>query len=128
MDPSSVICPSCGAENPPGFRFCGSCGSGLAEQTAGTGEVLIGAGTEPLVRDAFRTEPIEPLGLKGKAEPVPAFRVLELLDQVPAFTRSIETPFVGRGDVLLRLEDVLASTIETRAPQVATIVGPPGIG
>jgi tetratricopeptide (TPR) repeat protein len=90
--------------------------------------VLIGAGTEPLVRDAFRTEPIEPLGLKGKAEPVPAFRVLELLDQVPAFTRSIETPFVGRGDELLRLEDVLASTIETRAPQLATIVGPPGIG
>src|SRR6059058_815031 len=34
MDPSSVICPSCGAENPPGFRFCGSCGSGLAEAAA----------------------------------------------------------------------------------------------
>src|SRR5437762_5742166 len=198
VDASHVICPSCGAENPPGFRFCGSCGAALAdgsaevrktvtvvfcdlvgstalgertdpevlrdlmgryhaalrtilerhggtvekfvgdaamavfglpqvheddairavraavemrdalepfglevrigvntgevvagigetlvtgdavnvaarlEQTAGTGEVLIGAGTEPLVRDAFRTEPIEPLGLKGKAERVPA--------------------------------------------------------
>jgi class 3 adenylate cyclase len=34
MDPSSVICPSCGAENLPGFRFCGSCGSGLAEAAA----------------------------------------------------------------------------------------------
>ena len=25
------ICPSCGAENPEGFRFCGSCGAPLAE-------------------------------------------------------------------------------------------------
>jgi class 3 adenylate cyclase/tetratricopeptide (TPR) repeat protein len=26
-----TTCPSCGAENPEGFRFCGSCGAGLAE-------------------------------------------------------------------------------------------------
>jgi class 3 adenylate cyclase/tetratricopeptide (TPR) repeat protein len=25
------ICPSCGAENPEGFRYCGSCGAALAE-------------------------------------------------------------------------------------------------
>src|SRR5207247_2686798 len=24
-----AVCPSCGAENPPGFRFCGSCGTAL---------------------------------------------------------------------------------------------------
>jgi class 3 adenylate cyclase/tetratricopeptide (TPR) repeat protein len=98
------------------------------EQTATAGEVLIGAGTERLVRDAVRSEAVEPLALKGKTEPVPAFRVLELLDQVPAFTRPIETPFVGRGDELRRLEDALATAIEARTPQLATIVGPPGIG
>jgi class 3 adenylate cyclase/tetratricopeptide (TPR) repeat protein len=26
-----TICPSCGAENPPGFSFCGSCGAALTE-------------------------------------------------------------------------------------------------
>ncbi|HEX6679837.1 MAG TPA: AAA family ATPase [Gaiellaceae bacterium] len=98
------------------------------EQAAGAGEVLIGAGTERLVRDAVRTEPVEPLALKGKSEPLPAFRVLELFDQVPAFTRPIETPFVGRDDELRRLEDTLATAVETRVPQLATIVGPPGIG
>ena len=25
------ICPNCGAENPEGFRFCGSCGAALVE-------------------------------------------------------------------------------------------------
>jgi tetratricopeptide (TPR) repeat protein len=26
-----TICPSCGGENPEGFRFCGSCGAALTE-------------------------------------------------------------------------------------------------
>ena len=26
-----ITCPSCGAENPGGFSFCGSCGAGLVE-------------------------------------------------------------------------------------------------
>ena len=29
-----LICPSCGQENPNGFRFCGACASPLAEETA----------------------------------------------------------------------------------------------
>jgi class 3 adenylate cyclase/tetratricopeptide (TPR) repeat protein len=98
------------------------------EQAAGTGEVLIGSATERLARDAIRAEAVEPLALKGKSEPVPAFRVLGLLDDVPAFTRPIDAPFVGRGEELDRLLRVLASAVETRTPQLATIVGPPGIG
>jgi class 3 adenylate cyclase/tetratricopeptide (TPR) repeat protein len=98
------------------------------EQTAGPGDVLIGAATERLVRDAVRCEPVEPLALKGKREPVPAFRVLESLDDVPAFTRPIETPFVGREKELQQLEHALSAAVETRSPQLVTIVGPPGIG
>jgi class 3 adenylate cyclase/tetratricopeptide (TPR) repeat protein len=30
----SVVCPSCGQENPNGFRFCGACGAALAEPPA----------------------------------------------------------------------------------------------
>jgi len=40
------------------------------EQAAQAGEILLGESTERLVRDAVRTEAIEPLPLKGKAEPV----------------------------------------------------------
>ena len=98
------------------------------EQAAGAGEVLIGAATERLVRDAVRTEVVEPLALKGKREPVPAFRLLELLDAVPAYTRRIDAPFVGREEELEKLRDALATAVETRSPKLATIVGPPGIG
>jgi class 3 adenylate cyclase/tetratricopeptide (TPR) repeat protein len=98
------------------------------EQIAASGEVLIGSATERLARDVIRAEAVEPLTLKGKSEPVPAFRVLGLLDDVPAFTRPIDAPFVGRSEELERLERVLAATVETRTPQLATIVGPPGIG
>jgi class 3 adenylate cyclase/tetratricopeptide (TPR) repeat protein len=98
------------------------------EQAAEVGEVLIGSATERLVRDAVRTEAVEPLALKGKSEAVPASRVLELLDDVPAYTHMIDAPFVGREAEIERLERALASAVEARSPQLVTIAGPPGIG
>ncbi|HJV29289.1 MAG TPA: AAA family ATPase [Gaiellaceae bacterium] len=98
------------------------------EQAAAAGEVLIGSATERLVRGAVRAESIEPLVLKGKSDAVPAFRVLELVHDLPAFTRAIATPFVGRQEELEQLDRALASAVEARSPQLTTIVGPPGIG
>jgi class 3 adenylate cyclase/tetratricopeptide (TPR) repeat protein len=98
------------------------------EQAAKPGQVLLGEGTHALVRQALRDEPVEPLVLKGKAEPVPAFRLLELLPDVPAFTRPIGAPFVGREGELDTLERTLARAVAERTPQLATIIGPPGIG
>ena len=50
------------------------------EQAAAPGEVLIGETTYALVREAVVAEPVEPLELKGKSEPVPAFRLVSVLD------------------------------------------------
>src|SRR5437762_9347628 len=44
------------------------------EQAAAPGEILIGEETFRLVRDAVVAEPVEPLGVKGKLEPVSALR------------------------------------------------------
>ena len=98
------------------------------EQAAGGGEILIGELTERLVRDAIRSVPLDPLVLKGKAAPVTAFRVLEVHAGTPAFTRRLEVPFVGREQELAQLRGALERAIDQRAPQLATIVGPPGIG
>ena len=46
------------------------------EQAAGAQEILLGDLTYRLVRDYVDVEPVEPLELKGKAEPVPAYRLV----------------------------------------------------
>src|SRR5262249_56418580 len=46
------------------------------EQAAGSGEVLLGDLTLHLVRGAVEVEMLQPLTLKGKAEPVPAARLV----------------------------------------------------
>jgi len=63
------------------------------EHAAQPGEVLVGEPTLALVRDAAEVEPVDPLELKGKAEPVPAYRLLRVRD---APERQHETLFVGR--------------------------------
>jgi class 3 adenylate cyclase/tetratricopeptide (TPR) repeat protein len=98
------------------------------EQQAEAGEILIGAATERLVRHAVRTEPVAPLTLKGKSAPVPAHRVLAMIDGVPAFDQSTAAPFVGRERELALLQSALEKALATRSPQLVTIVGPPGIG
>jgi hypothetical protein len=63
------------------------------QNAADPDEILIGQATVELVRGAVESEPTEPLELKGKAEPVPAHRLLSVLD---APERSHESRFVGR--------------------------------
>src|SRR5437870_984141 len=48
------------------------------EQAAQPGDILIGEPTLRLVRDGVAHEPVAPLALKGKADQVSAFRLLEV--------------------------------------------------
>jgi class 3 adenylate cyclase len=48
--------------------------SARLEQAAEPGDVLIGEPTPALAGSAVQVEPLEPLVLKGKSEPVPASR------------------------------------------------------
>ncbi len=98
------------------------------EQAAEPGGILISAQTEGLVTSLVRAEAVAPLELKGKAQAVPAFRLLEVLPDIPAFTSPIDARFVGRVDELAALRDAYADAVEGRVPQLCTIVGPPGIG
>src|SRR5439155_608688 len=63
------------------------------EQAADAGEVLVGAATRALVGAAAEAEELAPLALKGKPEPVPAFRLLAVGE---APDRLHDRPFVGR--------------------------------
>jgi class 3 adenylate cyclase/tetratricopeptide (TPR) repeat protein len=95
------------------------------EQSAHTGEVLLGDPTLVLVRDAVEVEPLERLELKGKAAPVPAYRLLRVLD---AAERLYETRFVGRER---ELGVVRAAWERARAGErceLVTLLGDAGIG
>ncbi len=98
------------------------------EQAAGSGEVLIGAETRLLVRDAVRLEPIEPLELKGKSEPVDAYRLLEVLPDAEGLARHLETPLVGRERERRRIWRDYDDAVADRSCRLFTLLGPAGIG
>ena len=98
------------------------------ESAARAGEILIGESTYRLVSNAVLVEPVEPLNLKGKAQPVPAKRLLGVVEGAPPFPRRLDTPMVGRRAELERLRAELDAVVRERRCRLATIVGPAGIG
>ena len=98
------------------------------EQAAPTGQALIGAATRLLVRDAVRVEQVEPLTLKGKSEPVEAFRLLGVISDASPLARHFETPLVGRERERQRLWRAYEDAVADRSCQLFTLLGPAGIG
>src|SRR5438046_241428 len=68
-----------------------------------------------------------PLTLKGKAEPVPAYRLLGLAAQTAA-ERGQGTPFVGRETEMSTLSRGLTDAIDNRHARLVAVVGDAGVG
>jgi class 3 adenylate cyclase/tetratricopeptide (TPR) repeat protein len=95
------------------------------EQAAQPGEVLLGEPTLVLVRDAVEADPVEPLALKGKSEPIAAHRLLRVLE---APERRHETRFVGRERELTLVREAWERAASERRCELVTIVGDAGVG
>ncbi len=110
------------------FRIVGdSVNTAARLQTAAApGEVLICADTAAMVRAEVGLESVEPLRLKGKSRPVPAWRVTAagaaVEDPAPV------TPFIGRTEELAALDRGYRLARDGRRVCLATVVGAPGIG
>ena len=98
------------------------------EQAAGPDQVLIGELTWRLVRDAVRVEAVEPLELKGKAERVPAYRLVEVESRADGLARREDQPLVGRDEELRRLHDLFDDACRAHTTRLATVVGDAGVG
>jgi class 3 adenylate cyclase len=98
------------------------------EGAATPGQILLGADTHALVRSAVRAEAIEPLTLKGKADPVPAWRLEAVTDTVGRQARPLEAPLVGRRRPLRLLDDAFHEAVEERICHLFTILGAAGVG
>jgi class 3 adenylate cyclase/tetratricopeptide (TPR) repeat protein len=95
------------------------------EQAAEGGQIVLGPLTYRLARDQIEVEFIEPLTLKGKAEPVPAYRLVRLAAQTDL---GHVTPFVGREAELARLTTTLDDAVSSRRARLAAVVGDAGVG
>ncbi len=98
------------------------------EQAAAPGEVVLGAGTLDLVRGAAVVEALEPLALKGKSEPVSAFRLISVSTGIVGRARRGDAPMVGRERELAVLRQAFERTVVDRTAQLFTVFGSAGVG
>jgi class 3 adenylate cyclase/tetratricopeptide (TPR) repeat protein len=98
------------------------------EQTAAPGEILLGPDTAGLVRDAVSVEPLDPMTLRGKARPVAAYRLVEVLVKAGSPRRRLDRPLVGRAHQLRMLEDAYANVVRERTCGLFTLLGVAGVG
>jgi class 3 adenylate cyclase/tetratricopeptide (TPR) repeat protein len=97
------------------------------EEAAAPGEILIGAETHRLVRDAVEVVALEPQALKGKAEAVASWRLVGLAAPGAA-ARERHTPLVGRQGELEALAAEFERAAAEESSRLVTILGAAGIG
>jgi class 3 adenylate cyclase/tetratricopeptide (TPR) repeat protein len=98
------------------------------EQEAEPGSVLMGEDTVRLVRDAVVAEPVEPLTVKGKSEPLVAFRLIEVMSGAAGVARRLDSPMVGRDRQLSQLRQAFDAAVADRSCQLFTVLGAAGVG
>jgi class 3 adenylate cyclase len=94
------------------------------QQAARPGDVLVGAPTLELVREAVAVDELDPLELKGKAQPVPAYR----LRTVREAQRRHQMRFVGREQELAAVAEAWGRAHHEQRCELLTIVGEAGVG
>jgi class 3 adenylate cyclase/tetratricopeptide (TPR) repeat protein len=96
------------------------------EQAAGESEALLGELTHRLVRDDVEVEPVEPLELKGKAERVPAFRLLavDTGGRLPETRSALH----GRDRELAAITAEFELSKRERWARLVTLLSEPGVG
>jgi class 3 adenylate cyclase/tetratricopeptide (TPR) repeat protein len=98
------------------------------QQAAEAGEVLIGRDTYLILRDGVQGEPVEPLRVKGKEEPVEAYRLAEVVEGTALPARRLDSPLVDRLRELELLGEAFDRAVGERACRLITVIGAAGVG
>jgi class 3 adenylate cyclase/tetratricopeptide (TPR) repeat protein len=98
------------------------------EQSAAPGQILIGPRTRALGGDTIVVDEVGALELKGRAEPVEAFRLVRVLPTASPFGRRDDAPLVGRRTELSALHDAYRRASEGEECVLVTVVGAAGVG
>lgn len=100
------------------------------QSAARPGSVTVGERTMRASGAAVRYEALEPLELKGKARPVPAWEARGLITQhtVGRIGPARASPLVGRTEELAALETLYGRVLQEGTPHLVTLVGEAGVG
>lgn len=102
------------------------------EQKAPAGSILISHETYLLVHGAFDMEPLGPMQVRGKPEPIQVYLVTGVKTRVFSErgrgVEGVETSMIGRDKELLLLQKGLRDVVQSGKGQVITIIGEAGIG
>jgi class 3 adenylate cyclase len=90
--------------------------------------ILVGETTQRATRVVIDYAELEAVEAKGKAAPIRVWEALEARSRVGTEAVSTRMPLVGRDRELALLRDLLVRVREESSPQLATVVGVPGIG
>ncbi|MBN8619358.1 MAG: tetratricopeptide repeat protein [Anaerolineae bacterium] len=102
------------------------------QSAAPSGGILISHDSYIHVRGLFETRTLDPLLLKGKAEPVQVYLVEREKPRTFRVTtrgvEGVETRMIGRDAELRQLQAAFTWADEERETQIATVIGEPGVG
>ena len=100
------------------------------QAAAKPGTVTVGGSTFRATRGVASYTQLEPLSLKGKAEPVAAWEATGLLAERPTHRPSLRTaaPLIGRKDEHALLLSLAERVGRERRPHLVTVIGQAGVG
>ncbi len=98
------------------------------QSVAPHGGVAVGETTYRSTRGAIDYRELEPVRVKGKADPLRVWVVEAVREETPGRADEDATPFVGREQERTLLRELFARAIRERSLQLVTVVGDPGIG
>src|SRR4051812_26675345 len=100
------------------------------QAAAEVGAVTVGERTMRATRDAIDYRRLEPLDLKGKSEPVPAWEAVGMVTATPRrqTVDAAAAPFVGREHELELLDSLHARVMREQRAHLVTVIGQAGGG
>jgi class 3 adenylate cyclase/tetratricopeptide (TPR) repeat protein len=98
------------------------------EQAARPGEILLGRDTHRLVAHAVEAEAVEPLSVKGKREPIEAFRLLRVARHAPPRPARTDAVMVDRVQEQWRVRSAFERAVAQRSCELLTVLGTAGVG
>ncbi len=105
------------------------------QQQAEPGTILVGSRTYRSTHGAIIYQPLSPIQVKGKPQPLRVWQAIDAVEDQAApptqYLRGIEglpSPFIGRVPELALLDAVYERVIGERRPHLITLLGAPGVG